>query len=306
MQKVLTHNFIQITLDACLKAFWRKKALRRFLTQQRISEILLVSWPQDESKRDFLDRLFEGLIKQGPAGHQVILEMARSLAEFSSFPDLENWEDSTEMISSARQAVQILKNELEKLNQQVKDEKELQRRKEETAQRKQQVIQQQQTLEKLESRLNDLAARLGSQKAGYDFESWFYELTQFFEIESRRPYKVDGRQFDGSMTLDGTTYLIELKFTSEPTGSPEIDIFDRKVSSKADNTMGIFVSMSGYNDGAIKTASRERTPLLLLDGTHIYSIVLREIMSLPDVIRRVKRHAAQTGNAFLPSNQFSG
>ncbi len=156
MQKVLTHNFIQITLDACLKAFWRKKALRRFLTQQRISEILLVSWPQDESKRDFLDRLFEGLIKQGPAGHQVILEMARSLAEFSSFPDLENWEDSTEKISSARQAVQILKNEIEKLDQQVKDEKELQRRKEETAQRKQQVIQQQQTLEKLESTLNDL------------------------------------------------------------------------------------------------------------------------------------------------------
>ncbi|MBF0602602.1 MAG: hypothetical protein HQL07_02780 [Nitrospirae bacterium] len=39
---------------------------------------------------------------------------------------------------------------------------------------------------------------------------------------------------------------VQLKFTMEPTGSPDIDIFDRKVSSKADNTMGIFVSISGY------------------------------------------------------------
>ncbi|GAG16223.1 unnamed protein product, partial [marine sediment metagenome] len=38
MSKKLTPNFIQLTQDACLKAFWRKRALRTFLKQHGISD----------------------------------------------------------------------------------------------------------------------------------------------------------------------------------------------------------------------------------------------------------------------------
>lgn len=69
--------------------------------------------------------------------------------------------------------------------------------------------------------------------------------------------------------------------------------------------MGIFVSMSGFNSGAIKEASKDRTPIVLLDYQHIYHS-LSGIMSFPDIVERVRRHASQTGAAYLGIQEFSG
>jgi restriction endonuclease Mrr len=98
--------------------------------------------------------------------------------------------------------------------------------------------------------------------------------------------------------------LIEAKFTEKPIGSPDIDTFMAKIESKADNTMGIMVSISGFNDGAIHSASKNRTPMLLIDHGHIYNLILRGIMTLPQVVSRVKRHASQTGSSFLCASSF--
>ncbi len=69
--------------------------------------------------------------------------------------------------------------------------------------------------------------------------------------------------------------------------------------------MGIIVSISGYSSTAKEEASGERTPILLMDHSHIYYI-LSGIMGMPDVINRIRRHASQTGEAYLPADQFSG
>ena len=107
------------------------------------------------------------------------------------------------------------------------------------------------------------------------------------------------------MTFSGTTYLVELKFSSNQAEATDIDSFYRKVISKADNTMGTIVSVSGYSSTAKEEASGERTPILLMDHGHIY-YVLGGIMGMPDVINRIRRHASQAGEAYLPANQFSG
>jgi hypothetical protein len=54
----------------------------------------------------------------------------------------------------------------------------------------------------------------------------------------RRPYTSGGLQVDGSVTVESTTYLTELKFTREQTVAPDVDTFLAKVNDKADNTMG--------------------------------------------------------------------
>jgi len=78
-----------------------------------------------------------------------------------------------------------------------------------------------------------------------------------------------------------------------------------KVTSKADNTMGILVSISGYSSVAREEASGNKTPLLLLDHEHIY-LVLGGMMGFADVIERIRRHASQTGEAYLSVSDFSG
>jgi hypothetical protein len=109
---------------------------------------------------------------------------------------------------------------------------------------------------------------------------------------------------DKADIASGTTYLVELKFTAEQATATDIDTFHKKVTTKADNTMGIMVSISGYSSVARQEASGERTPLLLLDHAHIY-LVLGGMMGLSDVIDRVRRHASQTGEAYLPASEFS-
>jgi hypothetical protein len=130
-------------------------------------------------------------------------------------------------------------------------------------------------------------------------------LLDFSEIPNRKPYVHNGRQIDGSLTISGTTYLVELKFTAEQASAPDIDTFYRKVTSKADNTMGIMVSISGYSSVAREEASGNKTPLLLLDHGHIY-LVLGGMMGFADVIERIRRHASQTGEAYLSVSDFSG
>lgn len=94
-----------------------------------------------------------------------------------------------------------------------------------------------------------------------------------------------------------------MKFTADQAGATDIDTFYKKVITKADNTMGVMVSISGYSHVAVEEASGEKTPLLLLNHAHLY-LVLGGIMGFSDVIDRIRRHASQTGEAYLPANQF--
>jgi hypothetical protein len=99
--------------------------------------------------------------------------------------------------------------------------------------------------------------------------------------------------------------LVELKFTASQAAAPDIDVFKSKVESKADNTMGVFISMSGYSSVAITEASGRKTALLLLDASHIF-LALTGTMSLGEVIQRIRRHASQTGESYLSANRFGG
>lgn len=300
----ITPRFIELTYEAALKSYWRKAALRKFLQAVHISESHLATWAQEESKREFLDRTFASLQKTDK-GKAVIFEMARSLSELTTFPDLRDWEDSAEKIAAAMKAVAELKAYLRAQEEVVRTESERQEAKTKAREEREQIQRSLTDKAKLQERLDKLHPAVGTQQGGYSFQDWFYDLLDFCEIQNRRPYVIAGRQIDGSLTLDGTTYLVELKFTGAQASATDIDSLRSKVEDKADNTMGIIVSISGYSSVAIAQASGRRTALLLLDAMHLY-LFLSGTLSMPDIISRVRRHASQTGESYLPTNRFSG
>lgn len=303
MKTRFTPYYIGLVYDAALKSFWRKNALRKFLRECGISERFLATWNEDERKRDFLDRLFNELLSS-EKGRSALLVISEHLIEQRSFPDLQNWEDSDKKIKDAHDAVSKLRIYHQQQEEEIESVKEAEKRKEEFRKRQQDITRSQQTLQKLNERLNELGQSIGTQGTGYAFQDWFYDLLDFFEITNKRPYVHKGRQIDGSLTHAGTTYLVELKFTSEQTAAPDIDSFYRKVTSKADNTMGIMISISGYSSVAKQEASGEKTPLLLMDHRHLY-LVLSGIMGMGDLIERIRRHASQTCEAYLAPSDFN-
>lgn len=302
--KALSPAFVELTQDALLKAYWYKPSLRFFLQQHKITESALAKWFPEQSKRDFILWLWPLLLKN-EKGNAVILAMARSLSEMRDFPDLERREDTKSRISDAKCAISRLKNAVAEININIQETKDAERRRKQALAEQDRKLAAQETIEKLSNQLNCLMPKLGKSEGGYAFEKWFYELAVFFEMDARPSYKTEsGRQIDGAITMDGTTFLIEAKFKNEKVGSPDIDIFMRKIESVADNTMGIFVSISGFNLASIKTASKDRTPMLLLDHSHIFGMILNGYMTLPQLIARVKRHAHQTGQSYLPVAEF--
>jgi hypothetical protein len=304
MAKRLAASFVAVVFETTLKSFWRRKALSRFLRQAGVAESFLGTWNSDESKRDFLDRLFTEL-PDAPNGQAALLRIARDLGQQDSFPDLTGWEESERMLREAREAVSALRRALTLVDDQTQSEQQRKQAQERFRESQEEARKSRQDLASLSDRLVELSQRLGTQQAGYDFQAWFYDLMDFFEVVNRRPYVVNGRQIDGSITVSGTTYLVELKFTREQAGAPNIDTLNKKVSSKADNTMGIMVSMSGYSSTAVSEASGPRTPLLLFDHRHIY-LALGGTTTFPEIVDRVRRHASQTGESFLAPENFNG
>jgi hypothetical protein len=91
MADKLLSYFIDLVLDATLKSFWTRRALRQFLRRCHVSEQFLATWSSDETKRDFLYRLFP-LLEKADRGESIIRLMATFLSEQETFPDLERWE----------------------------------------------------------------------------------------------------------------------------------------------------------------------------------------------------------------------
>lgn len=304
MAAIITPRLIELTYEALLKSFWRKQALRKFLRASHVAESHLAGWLDEESKRDFLDRTFQKL-QASDRGKALIFEMARNLSEQTTFPDLRNWEDSDQKIAGAIKAISELKAYLKAQDEDIRNERDREEAKARAMEERSRIQRSLTDKAKLQERLDTLHPHVGTQKGGYDFQDWFYDLLDFCEIQNRRPYMSNGRQIDGSLTYEGTTYLVELKFTGDQAGATDVDSLRSKVEDKADNTMGIMVSISGYSNVAISGASGRQSKLLIVDATHLY-LFLSGSLSFGEIVSRVRRHASQTGEAYLPVAKFNG
>ncbi|MDR0681116.1 MAG: hypothetical protein LBG15_04595 [Dysgonamonadaceae bacterium] len=303
MKYRITPHLIELTYEASLKSFWRKNALKKFLRGCNISEYYLNTWNEEETKRNFLDRLFMEFQKSDK-GKRPVFDIAVALSEQETFPDLKNWEDSEEKIREARIAVSELRKFLTMQTKEIENEETKEKRRKEAAFERTKIQREITDKQKLKEEIEKLSLKIGTQEAGYKFQKWFYSLLDFCEIDNKRPYVQNGRQIDGALTLEGTTFLIELKFTSSQSDATDVDSMKGKIDKMADNTMGIVVSMSGYSSVAIKQASGPKTPLLLLDASHLF-LYLTGGMEFGDIIARVKRHASQTGESYLSVSDFS-
>jgi len=299
MSASLPTHLVDLIYDAAHKSYWRHKSLRAFLRDMQVKPSLITVWEEGETKRAVLDRVFADL-RGAPSGRGTLMRMAAALIEQKSFPDLRGWENSEELRKDALTAVQDLRAHLRLTEEKETAQKERVAARKEALARSEAARNASASLGALDEQLAEMTARLGTAKAGYEFQDWFYTLVAFEELIHRRPYVTDGRQIDGAVTVAGTTYLVELKFTAEQSGAPDVDSLRAKVQNMADNTMGLLISISGFSSVAIEQASGRRTTTLLLDYGHVYA-VLGARLTLAELIERVTRHASQTGEAYIPA-----
>lgn len=147
----------------------------------------------------------------------------------------------------------------------------------------------------LKQKLIELSA-LEPQPRGYAFEAWLTEAFNMFGLQAREPFRLRGEQIDGSLQLQGETYLIEAKWHSAQTPAADLHAFHGKVEQKAAWARGLFISNSGFTpDGLIAFGKAKR--VICMDGLDLFDTLDREL-PLDQVIACKARRAAETGQPF--------
>ncbi len=107
-----------------------------------------------------------------------------------------------------------------------------------------------------------------------------------------------GEQIDGAFTFENIDYLFEGKWQQEPANIQDLDAFSGKLVRKLENTLGLFLSINGFSEDAVKDHSTGRRLMILMDGSDLMA-VLEGRIDLIQLLLRKRRYAAQTGNIYL-------
>lgn len=138
---------------------------------------------------------------------------------------------------------------------------------------------------------------LPPQTRGYQFEKFLKKLFDFYGLEARQAFRLQGEQIDGSFQLGHQTYLIEAKWQGQQTGAADLHTFQGKIDQKAAWTRGLFVSDSGFTADGLVAFGKQKS-IICMSGLDLYDMLDKEI-PLTQVLERKVRHAAETGSPFI-------
>lgn len=138
-------------------------------------------------------------------------------------------------------------------------------------------------------------------RRGFDFERMLNKLLSLEQLEPRTGYKPSGEQIDGSIYLDGRTYLLEAKWHADPLPASTLYQFKGKVEGKLAGAIGIFISMSGYAEDAVDALVLGKAlNIVLFDGRDLDAAIYRGI-GFKNVLKLKLRKAAEEGVIYFPS-----
>jgi len=155
----------------------------------------------------------------------------------------------------------------------------------------------------LKEQLNEIASRAPVAR-GFKFETFLGELFEAYALAPRSSFRLVGEQIDGSFELDGQPYLVEAKWHGAAIGQADLLVFSGKVSGKAQWSRGLLVSYSGFTpDGLSAFRMGKPTNIVCVDRADL-AFVLSGKATLPELLRRKVRRAAEENSAYVPASKL--
>ncbi|MDQ6775387.1 MAG: restriction endonuclease [Actinomycetota bacterium] len=136
-------------------------------------------------------------------------------------------------------------------------------------------------------------------------EKLLHAIFDAFDLDPHRSFRVEGEQIDGGFTLGGEQFLLETKWQQEPVARDALDVFRAKIERRGENTLGLLVSISGFEPTAIALHSGNRSPMILMDGTDLY-MVLDARIDLRELLNRKRRQSSMTGQILTTAAEILG
>jgi restriction endonuclease Mrr len=296
---------VQPLKEALALAFWYKKDLRAFLSTVLPDVGLVAHLDWTDYKRNIVHQLLDTLVAHQDKYLDELLDLLLATADITDPSHLKRIEDGEQKYKDAVVALTSLRAQVEPYREWRNEAEEAsRRRREEDAKAAVQRAISDKLLE-LKRLLYELIADTDHQKRGYALERLLNQMFALFDIDAKASFRVVGEQIDGAFTFEGTEYLLEAKWQQHRSDVPDLDSFAGKIGRKLENTLGLFMSVNGFQDSVIETYSQNRPRLFLMDGADL-SAVLEDRIPLPDLLRRKRQHASRTGEVFISAYQILG
>lgn len=307
MTKKISPQAIVALEEALALIYWYKGDLKKFLylTIGEHKEILaIINW--DESKRDIVARVIDMLERNGDKTFQSLLQLLYTVSGFSDFSHLLRLEDGKTKAKKARAAVNALRQHVSGFQNMQKEIEEVKLRRKKNQEHQEKLNRTRQTLSELKSEFYTWTTSSERQGRGYALETILNRLFELFDFDPKGSFKCTGEQIDGAFSFNFEEYLLEVKWRKKQTALADLDSFSGKIGRKFENTLGLFISISGFSEEAVsqlKISPDKR--VLLMDGGDLIAI-LEERITLSDLLMRKRKEASQTGNIYLTYRDMMG
>lgn len=290
-----------VALEKALTAiYWYKRDLKRFLYQiigEGTGILAVIDWT--DLKKNIAARVIDMLVKNGARTHDILMQLIFSVSDFSDFSHLEILDGGKEKAKTAMEAVKALRTHVCGHQHIQKELEEAKQRREKAQAHQNQLNRAKQILSELKNEFYSWSISSDRQGSGFALEKILYRLFELSDLDPKGSFKVTGEQIDGAFSFNYEEYLLEAKWRNKQTPLSDLDSFSGKIGRKFENTLGLFISISGFSEEAIiqfKISQDKR--VLLMDGEDLIA-VLDERITLSDLLARKRREAAQTGNIYL-------
>ncbi|HUO14239.1 MAG TPA: hypothetical protein VMX38_04565 [Verrucomicrobiae bacterium] len=303
MSKRLTPAATVALKEALCSIYWYKADLRGFLQQCFPNRILIGSLNWNNYKRQIVSDLVDHLVQDQEKYLGDLTRLCHEVCTIASFAHLEQLEGGPEKASRARAAVAQLKSLLEPHDQIKREQDDLVERQKRASEKLKANAAVREKLEELKGRYMALVTSTIAQTRGYELEKVMYDLFELFDLDPKASFRNTGEQIDGAFSLSGTDFLFEAKWRQEQTDAADLDSFAAKVRRKLENTLGVFLSINGFTPTGIAAHSSGGAVVILVDGADLMA-VFEERIDFVTLLLRKKRHAAQTGEIYLPIHRI--
>jgi len=303
-KQVIAPRAIMALKQALTDVYWYKGDLRSFLANTVSNPSLLGRLDWNDYKRNIVRTLVDYMARNQDEYRADLLRLIVEVSAMEDFSHLARLEDGAAKVKQAKSSVEALR----KLSA---THRELQEEQRKVEQRREQAYQElvhnsavQERLRQLTRDFHKLLSSRDRQARGYLLEKVLRELFALFDLDPKASFKIAGEQIDGAFSFEGTDYLLEARWEERRANAADLDTLVGKLSRKLDNTLGLFFAMNGFCDDAVKAHSSGRRLALLMDGSHLMA-VLEGRIDLIQLLLRMRRHAAQTGNIYLPMHEIA-
>ena len=298
MPKTIAPAAIQALKEALTLVYWYKKDMRSFLSQCISDPGILSRLNWTEYKRNIVATLIDHLVMNQEIYQRDIIRLMSEVSNITDYSHLRKLEDGKKKAAEAKVAVEALRVQLKGHQDIEKEQNESEERRKQAHRRLMRVNAVQDELDKLKAEFYLLTASDNPQERGFRLEKVLKGLFDLFDLDPKASFRIMGEQIDGSFSFEGTDYLIEAKWQQEPVAAKDLDGMASKLSRKLDNTLGLFLSINGFSEDAVKTHSSGRRLVILMDGSDLMA-VLEGRIDLVQLLLRKRRKASETGNIYL-------